>query len=73
MELVPYSDPKSESSSSSLPWQEMFRSASIRKPDASPQNHQASAEPQMPSASTSQENPNNFPSGDPQDLCWNPG
>lgn len=66
MELVPYSDPKSEPSSSSLPWQEMFRSASIRKPDASPQNHRASAEPQMPSASTSQENPNNSPSWDPQ-------
>ncbi|CAI9088175.1 OLC1v1022431C1 [Oldenlandia corymbosa var. corymbosa] len=54
MELVPYSDPKSESSSSNPPWQEMFRSASIRKPDPSPQNqnHLPSS-----SASTATENP----------------
>ncbi|XP_016473967.2 uncharacterized protein LOC107795789 isoform X1 [Nicotiana tabacum] len=34
MELVPYSDPKTESSSSTPPWQEMFRSASMKKNDS---------------------------------------
>ncbi|KAM7492798.1 hypothetical protein LguiA_035719 [Lonicera macranthoides] len=33
MELVPYSDPKSNPNSTTPPWQDMFRSASIRKPD----------------------------------------
>ncbi|KAL3503654.1 hypothetical protein ACH5RR_038103 [Cinchona calisaya] len=66
MELVPYSDTKSESTTSSLPWQEMFRSASIRKPEPSTQNHQNSTESQMPSASNSRENPNHSSSDDPQ-------
>ena len=39
MELVPYSDPSSSSDSGTVPWQDMFRSGSIRKPDPSPQNH----------------------------------
>ncbi|XP_009594049.1 uncharacterized protein [Nicotiana tomentosiformis] len=39
MELVPYSDPKTESSSSSPPWQEMFRSASMKKNDSQSKNH----------------------------------
>ncbi|CAN4102589.1 unnamed protein product [Withania somnifera] len=33
MELVPYSDPKSESSCVNPPWEDMFRSASMRKPE----------------------------------------
>ncbi|XP_065862730.1 uncharacterized protein [Euphorbia lathyris] len=32
MELVPYTDPNSNSDSSTLPWQDMFRSGSYRKP-----------------------------------------
>ncbi|XP_061337606.1 uncharacterized protein LOC133284577 [Gastrolobium bilobum] len=36
MELVPYSDPNS---ATTLPWQDMFRSASVRKPTSSPPPH----------------------------------
>lgn len=40
MELVDYnSDPMSESSSSSPPWQEMFRSASMKKTDSQSKNN----------------------------------
>lgn len=39
MELVPYSDNNSESSSTSPAWNEMFRSASTRKPSPVPPSH----------------------------------
>ncbi|XP_022981406.1 uncharacterized protein LOC111480537 isoform X1 [Cucurbita maxima] len=63
MELVPYSDPSSNSlpNSSTPPWQDMFRSASIRKPSPDPQNlHQQS------SKTPPQSDSNPSFSGDPQ-------
>lgn len=45
MELVAYSDPMTESNSSSPPWQEMFRSASMKKTDSESKNH---GSPQTP-------------------------
>lgn len=39
MELVPYSDTNSKSNSTTPAWNEMFRSASTRKPSPVPQSH----------------------------------
>ncbi|CAI0378414.1 unnamed protein product [Linum tenue] len=71
MELVPYADPDSKapesassSSSSTLPWQDMFKSASFRKPTTAP-----SGKPPNPSGSSNSSDQTNKDAtflGDPQ-------
>ncbi|XP_012071075.1 transmembrane protein 245 [Jatropha curcas] len=65
MELVPYGDPNSKPESSTLPWQDMFRSGSFRKP--------TTTNPPKPPSNTSTEPPQSSDSdkkttfsGDPQ-------
>ncbi|KAJ4981670.1 hypothetical protein NE237_032507 [Protea cynaroides] len=61
MELVPYSDPNSNTTdSSNISWQDMFQSGSVRKPDPSPpaapektQNNKTKNKPNMESTTTS--------------------
>ncbi|GLT83751.1 hypothetical protein SLE2022_020230 [Rubroshorea leprosula] len=54
MELVPYStDPDMKSASSSLPWQDMFRSASTSRPSPTPGENNASPPQPQPQARNS--------------------
>ncbi|XP_023536381.1 uncharacterized protein LOC111797567 [Cucurbita pepo subsp. pepo] len=74
MELVPYSDPSSNSNSnpnsnpnsSSPPWQDMFRSASVRKPSPDPQNHHHHHQQSSKLPSQSDSDSDSSFSGDPQ-------
>ncbi|XP_050216818.1 uncharacterized protein LOC126667783 [Mercurialis annua] len=82
MELVPYTDPNStqESTSTTLPWQDMFRSGSYRKPTTtnppkpppnSSNNNQSDSSNQKPNSSSSSSNETDHKtpatlSGDPQ-------
>ncbi|KAF9590812.1 hypothetical protein IFM89_038404 [Coptis chinensis] len=65
MELVPYNEP--DASNTNLPWHEMFRSASVRKPDSdpAPQTSTSSSPPPRPS-SENQPSDHKSLTGDPQ-------
>ncbi|XP_068637700.1 uncharacterized protein [Aristolochia californica] len=61
MQLVPYS--RTDYNSANPPWQEMFRSASVRKPDAAPT---ADDPPARPSTTMEESSGNQMQSWDPQ-------
>ncbi|XP_060188203.1 uncharacterized protein LOC132617253 [Lycium barbarum] len=69
MELIPYSDPKSESISVNPPWEDMFRSASMRKPEEPKLQNQKPSENQSKKPEKGDDpvdpDPNSM-SGDPQ-------
>lgn len=68
MELVAYSDPMTESRNSSPPWQEMFRSAAMKKTDQQTKNHGSpQTPPKTPEAKEQQVH--NFLSDEAQSLC----
>ncbi|KAJ8542811.1 hypothetical protein K7X08_005334 [Anisodus acutangulus] len=69
MELIPYSDPKSESICVNPPWEDMFRSASMRKPEEPKAQNQEPSEtqPKKPKNENDPVDPDpNSMSADPQ-------
>ncbi|OAY28314.1 uncharacterized protein LOC110601135 [Manihot esculenta] len=68
MELVPYDDPNSKPESSTVPWKDMFRSASFRKPTTTNPEEPPPNSSKAPPRSSNANNPdhNSTFSGDPQ-------
>ncbi|OAY55293.1 uncharacterized protein LOC110611448 [Manihot esculenta] len=68
MELVPYSDPNSKPESSTVPWQDMFRSGSFRKPTTTNPQKPPTNSSNAPPSEANLNNPDHKTtfSGDPQ-------